>query len=465
MKKQFGEVFKQQLAKRTETHQTRILHALDLANTLPPEASNQIKQDLVDRVCQLATAIEPYIAGLKLNYPLILGTGLEIVHKLKSVVPEIPIIADLKVADIDNTNAWIARHTFSAGFDAIIVQGFIGNDAIQGVLTEAKNYGGRGVILVVDMSHPGSAQFIHPQARNLARIAVDLGVTGVIAPGTRPEHVLAIRSWIGPEILIFAPGVGAQGGVPGSAIAAGANYEIVGRSIYNAENPVSAAQEFAFATYNAIRQPINQIALEEKIAEKVALLLQKVGAWQFGEFTLASGKSSPYYIDLRVLPSYPDEFNQLITLFIRWLDNHPEVKFDRIAGVPTAGLSFATLLSHRLSVPLLYVRKAPKQYGHKQRVEGLLNKEDRILVIDDLITDGKSKIEIINSLREEGAKVTDVLVVVNREQGGRETLQQEGITLRYLVSISQLIEFLQRAGHLTDDQATQISKYLQKDSS
>jgi orotidine-5'-phosphate decarboxylase len=148
MMKLFGQAFIKKMNARVDTHKTRVIHALDVANTFTPDAPESARKELIERACHIATAVEPHVVAIKLNYPLVLAVGLEIVQYLKKLHPDLPLIADFKVADIDNTNAWIARHTYSAGIDAIIVQGFIGEDAIQGVIQEAKKAGDQGIILV-----------------------------------------------------------------------------------------------------------------------------------------------------------------------------------------------------------------------------------------------------------------------------------------------------------------------------
>ncbi len=458
MSKLLGEKLIKALKERTKTHKTRVIHALDIADTYSPGTAEAGRKELIERACHVAVAVAPHIVALKLNYPLVLATGLEIVHHIKSIIPDLPLIADFKVADIDNTNAWIARHTFAAGFDAIIVHGFIGDDAIQGVIKEAHNYGDRGVILLVDMSHPGATEFIHPQTPRLIALALKLKVTGVIAPGTRPAHVSEIRHMIGADPLILAPGVGAQGGKPGSAISAGADYEIIGRTIYTAKDPAQKAQELATQTFHAPSFP--RVSRQQAMIKRVALLLAEVGAIKFGDFTLASGKKSPYYIDLRIVPSSPDAFMKLTDLFLEWLSNHPRIAFDRIAGIPTAGISLATSICNRLGIPLLYIRSQSKEYGRKQQIEGILEPGDHVLVIDDLITDGASKIDAVQILREAGAKVTDVLVVIDREQGGAALLKQENLSLHALATISHLTKALSLEQQLSKTDADRILSYI-----
>ncbi|MFX1510892.1 MAG: orotate phosphoribosyltransferase, partial [Promethearchaeota archaeon] len=169
-----------------------------------------------------------------------------------------------------------------------------------------------------------------------------------------------------------------------------------------------------------------------------------------------------YYIDLRVVPSFPDEFNKLTDLFVHWLSKHPEVKFTRIAGIPTAGISFATAICNRLNLPLLYIRSKPKAYGRQQRIEGILEKGDQVLVIDDLITDGGSKIEVVKPLKEAGAKVKDVLVVLDREQGGADQLKRENLSLHALAPISGIIKALAAENRLTQTKADRILAYISK---
>ncbi len=187
------------------------------------------------RALEIAECTADYLWAIKVNWPLIIGSGLGIITELKQVTG-LPIIADLKLADIPNTNRLIAGKVFDAGADYIIAHGFVGRDSVKAVMELGE------AIIVVEMSHPGAKEFIQPATDGLIELANELGPFGVIAPATRPERVAYIRSKLKPEIKILTPGVGAQGGSAGEVLKAGADYVIVGRSIYGSENPREAAR-------------------------------------------------------------------------------------------------------------------------------------------------------------------------------------------------------------------------------
>jgi orotidine-5'-phosphate decarboxylase len=130
-----------------------------------------------------------------------------------------------------------------AGADAIIAQAFPGKDSLVACADCARGFGA-DLFVVTEMSHPGAEQFMAPLAERMARLAVESGASGVVAPATRPERIRMIRSIIGDK-LIISPGVGAQGGSAGEALQAGADYLIVGRSVYGSADPVAQAKELA----------------------------------------------------------------------------------------------------------------------------------------------------------------------------------------------------------------------------
>jgi orotidine-5'-phosphate decarboxylase len=191
-----------------------------------------------ERALSLAMQLKDYFDAIKIGYPLILSAGLGIVTEIGNFAP---IIADLKIADIPNTNRLICQAVLDAGASGIIAQAFPGKDSLQTCADSAAEHGA-DLFVVTEMSHPGAELFMAPLAEKMARLAVEVGAAGVVAPATRPDRIRLIRSIIGERIII-SPGVGAQGGSAGAALQAGADYLIVGRSIYEAETPVVTAKK------------------------------------------------------------------------------------------------------------------------------------------------------------------------------------------------------------------------------
>lgn len=183
----------------------------------------------------IAEEVSEYLDAIKVNYPLALSCGMEIITELAE---RKDVICDFKVADIPNTNRLIVEQVFGHGASGVIVQGFVGEDSVKACVDAAKG----DVFVVTEMSHPGGQVYTAPIADQLARLAVDAGASGIIAPATRPERVKALRGIVG-ELTILSPGVGAQGGTPAATIEAGADYCIVGRSIYNSPDPSGSAKK------------------------------------------------------------------------------------------------------------------------------------------------------------------------------------------------------------------------------
>ena len=201
---------------------TRLILALD-------ETDRKKALDIVDKVSN-------YIDAVKINWPLVLSAGPEMITELSK---RTDIVCDFKVADIPNTVHLIVENAISRGASAVIVHAFTGEDS----LTEAVNTAGKDaeIYAVTEMSHPGGKMFTALHAEEMARMGVKCGVAGFIAPATRPERVKAIREIIGNR-KIMSPGIGAQGGSASAAIAAGADYVIVGRAIYKSEDPEAVAK-------------------------------------------------------------------------------------------------------------------------------------------------------------------------------------------------------------------------------
>lgn len=203
--------------------------------------------DLKDRekALSVAESVKEHVDVIKVNYPLVLSCGVEIIGELSEIRP---VIADFKIADIPFTSSAIAEIAFESGARAVICHGFVGRDVVEEVVKVAKRYSGE-VYVVAELSSEGAREFMQPVAEKIVEIANNVGCHGIIAPATRPERVEKLRR-LARGLKIISPGVGAQGGKV-EEIAKFVDGIIVGRSIYGAENPVEAAKRFKEAFLRA----------------------------------------------------------------------------------------------------------------------------------------------------------------------------------------------------------------------
>ncbi|KAJ6634684.1 Uridine 5'-monophosphate synthase [Pseudolycoriella hygida] len=191
----------------------------------------------------------------------------------------------------------------------------------------------------------------------------------------------------------------------------------------------------------------------------LALKLFDINAFKFGDFKMKVGINSPVYFDLRVIISHPDVMNTVSELLLQFL-NDKKTSCDHICGVPYTALPIATLVSVRDSKPMLIRRKEAKDYGTKKLIEGKYQSGDTCLIIEDVVTSGSSILETVNDLRREGIVVTDAIVLVDREQGGAKNIEQNGIRMHSLFTLSQLLDILQEAGKIEESTVKAVAKYI-----
>ena len=206
---------------------------------------------------------------------------------------------------------------------------------------------------------------------------------------------------------------------------------------------------------------------EEKVflMKQVGILLIKNNAIKFGDYILASGKKSPYYVDLRQTISSPITMDWIANSLTRIVLNEiGKEKVDRILGVPTAGIPFATVVSQKLGIPLIYYRQARKEHGVRKKIEGILERNDRILVIDDLITTGESVIEAAEVVRDQGGVVNELVVLLDREQGGQARLRSSRIEPHVLFKISHAMKWLHTVGLIEDRIYETVTQYIEEES-
>jgi orotate phosphoribosyltransferase len=196
---------------------------------------------------------------------------------------------------------------------------------------------------------------------------------------------------------------------------------------------------------------------------ELAKILHKIDALKFGVFKLTSGKVSPYYIDLRIVPSFPDAFRQICDFYGESITSQVGLKnFDRIAGVPIAGIPFASQIAYNLKKPFLYVRKGVRLHGRQRRVEGILVSGDRVLLVDDLVTTGLTLKKAAKAVTAEGGIVKEAVALLDREEGGKEKLAKNGIQLHALLKISEVANTLYEIGAIDEESLKTILKQIKK---
>jgi orotate phosphoribosyltransferase len=197
--------------------------------------------------------------------------------------------------------------------------------------------------------------------------------------------------------------------------------------------------------------------------ERMANILFKLDAIKFGVFKLTSGKASPYYVDLRVIPSFPDAFREICESYAQYITSEIGVKsFDRIAAIPLAGIPFASQIAYNLKKPFLYVRKGIRLRGRERRVEGILSSGDKVLLIDDLLTTGLTLKKAADAVRAEGGVVTEAVVFLDREEGGKHLLEKNGIKLHAILKMSEVANTLYEMGSIDKENLKTILKQIKK---
>ena len=198
-----------------------------------------------------------------------------------------------------------------------------------------------------------------------------------------------------------------------------------------------------------------------EFVKEFAIFLFKNNIIKFGNFTLSSGKKSSYYIDLRLVPSFPHQFRKMIKnlqkLIIEkiGLDN-----FDSLVSIPTGGLIIGSALAIETVKPLIYVRNKPKDYGTAKSIEGKISSDMQVMMIDDIATTGTSILNGIKQLKAEGLSISNACVIINRLEGADKILNSVGITLHQLTDILEITEILFQEKLIGEDILEKIKKQV-----
>ena len=199
-----------------------------------------------------------------------------------------------------------------------------------------------------------------------------------------------------------------------------------------------------------------------EFAKEFSAFLYEKKIIRFGDFTLASGKKSPYYIDLRLVPSYPIYYRKMIKGLQNIITEDIGLEnFHSLVSVPTGGLVVAASLAIEIVKPIIYVRKEAKEHGTGKAVEGVTCQDMKLLMIEDVVTSGGSVIKAIKSIKDEKMQVTDAYAIVDRMEGATEALQAEGVKLHSLLTIKQIAESLFEQKLITEDVLNQVKERIQ----
>ena len=190
-----------------------------------------------------------------------------------------------------------------------------------------------------------------------------------------------------------------------------------------------------------------------------ASFLLKSNSLRFGVFTLASGKQSAYYIDLRVLPSFPGYFRLGISA-LKDMVAEKVGRFDTFASVPTSGLVFGSALAYEMNKPFIYVRKEPKAYGTNKMIEGFLEPDSKVIIVDDVATTGTSLSSAVEIIRANSGIVEDVVALVDRHEGGEDKLKKMGVKLSAVTGINDIVNALYKAGLIDENTLESVLKQM-----
>jgi orotate phosphoribosyltransferase len=199
-------------------------------------------------------------------------------------------------------------------------------------------------------------------------------------------------------------------------------------------------------------------------ASELAGALFRSGCLKFGTFRIKSGALSPYYIDLSCLLSSPRDFCCVVDAVADGIKRiMGSDKVDKLTSIELKGALLLPSIACRVNLPCVVVRKAEKKYGVTGRVAGgTVVKGEHILFFDDVVTDGMSKVEGVKSLEHLGACIETVMVVVDREQGGRENVERSGYKFRALTTISELVRCLLQLSYISEEQADTVLNYVKR---
>lgn len=393
---------------------------------------------------------------------------------IEAVPDGIPVILDAKRGDIDSTAEAYAVSAFQTlKADALTVNPYLGYDTLKPFIKDPTH----GVFVLCKTSNLGSVDLqdlpllgeckpllVYEKVALLAEEWNEGNNVGLVVGATQPEALRRVRK-LAPNLWFLAPGVGAQGGDLQKALAAGLRSDGLGmlipvsRKISRSADTHQAALELTETIREARRKPLTTQVDEKQrsVSNALAEGLLKAGCVQFGNFTLKSGLQSPIYIDLRRLISAPELLAEAAAAYVSVLC---DLEFDCLAALPYAALPIGTAISLQSGWPMIYPRKEAKSYGTKADIEGVFQPGDHVVVVDDLATTGGAKFDAIDKLKAAEMKITDVVVLIDRQSGAAEALSEAGYKLHAVVTLTELLDYWESHNSIPAEQIKAVREFL-----
>jgi uridine monophosphate synthetase len=444
---------------------------------------------LIDATAKYAACYKPNAAF----YEAWGAAGWDALAATIEYVPKgIPVLLDAKRGDIDTTAKAYAQALFKVlGADAVTLNPYMGRDAVDPFL----EYPDAGLFLLCRTSNPRAGVFQdapvggEPLYLKVARECSSWSDrVGLVVAGNDIEALGAVRA-VAPNAWFLAPGIGAQGGDIAQAWRAGAREDGLGvipavsRAVADAADPGAAAASLCAAAQAAYEEVLEERVSGKKrtrpfasaservscgqkresapqtgssLKERLLRGLVDAGCFRVGDFVLKSGIHSPFYIDLRRVVS---DVTVLEAAAEAYATLARDVVYDRLGGIPAAALPLATAASLFVRKPLVWPRMPVKDHGTGNRVEGEFRSGERILLLDDLITTGKSKLEAAEILRGEGLVVEDLAVLIERGVQGRKDMEAAGIRLHAFLHVRELISLCVSLGLVSGEKGREMEAF------
>jgi len=421
----------------------------------------------------LIDATLPYAAAYKPNIAFYEAWGAEgllaLDETLDLITDGTPVVLDAKRGDIGPTAEAYAQASFRhPAVGCVTIAPWMGRDSVDPFLKRD----GKAVFVLARTSNPSAVEIQdlkykkHPLYLKMARMAAgwDRRV-GLVVAGNDEKALHLLREAL-PDAWFLCPGIGAQGGTMAGAAAAGLRADGLGiltaasREIAQADKPAAKAK--------ALRDQLNEArdkvladrkagpAAMTKLKRKLLEGLIRTECFKLGEFVLKSGITSPFYVDLRRVSSDPKVLRLAGKAYAQLMR---DLDFDRVAGIPVAALPLASAASLETGTPMIYPRIPPKAHGTGNVIEGQYKAGEKVLLLDDLITTGKSKQEAIEVLRGEGLMVTDLVVLLERGAAGRKDMESAGVRLHAFAQIEEFFLVARDLGLIDNDKQAELLKF------